>query len=51
MTDRATVSFDKDEKDVIDEAQERLSAELGGINPSKGETVVHLCRDYVENDD
>lgn len=51
MTDRATVAFDKDDKDVIDEAQERLADELGGITPSKGETVVHLAKNYVENDD
>lgn len=51
MTDRTTVTFDRDDKDVIDEAQARLAEELGGITPSKGETVVHLCRDYVEDDD
>lgn len=51
MSNRATVAFDKDEKPIIDEAQERLGEELGGINPSKGETVVHLAKNYVENDD
>jgi RNA polymerase-interacting CarD/CdnL/TRCF family regulator len=49
MTDRATVAIDKDEKPVLDQAQEHLEEELNGISSTKGETVVHLCPEYVEN--
>jgi len=51
MSDTTTVSIQRDDADVIDEAQARLSKELGGITPSKGETVVHLAKSYVEDDD
>lgn len=49
MSNRTTVAVDKDERPVLDEAQERLSDELGGIDPSIGETVVHLAKRYVED--
>jgi len=45
-----TVSFSPEHKSTVDEAQEALADELG-FEPSKGETVVHLCKDYVENRD
>lgn len=50
MSNQTTVSLRPEHKPAVDEAQELLAEELG-FEPSKGETVVKLCRDYVENRD
>lgn len=49
MSDKTTVSIDRDDLSVVDQAQDRLEDELG-VSPTKGETVAKLCRDYVEDD-
>lgn len=45
-----TVSFKPEHKSTVDDAQDALADELG-FKPSKGETVVHLCKDFVEGTD
>ncbi|MWV40137.1 hypothetical protein GRS80_10320 [Natrialba sp. INN-245] len=50
MSDYTTVSFRPEHKSVVDDAQDALADELG-FQPSKGETVVHLCKDFVEGTD
>lgn len=50
MSDKTTVSIDRDGLSAVDEAQERLEDDLG-VSPTKGETVAYLARDYVEDDD
>lgn len=46
---QTTLSIRKEHKQMIDDAQEALTDELG-FEPSKGEAVVYLCRDYVERE-
>lgn len=47
MSNQTTVSINRDHKSTIEQAQDALADELG-FEPSKGETVVHLCRNYIE---
>lgn len=50
MSDITTVSLQREDKPVVEEAQERLEDELG-VSPTLGETVAKLCREFVEDDD
>lgn len=50
MSNQTTVSLRPEHKSTIDKAQKALADELG-FKPSKGETVVKLCSDYLESDD
>ena len=47
MTNYTTVSFHPEHKSAVDDAQDALADELG-FEPSKGDTVVHLCKKFVE---
>lgn len=50
MSDKTTISIERDQKDLVDETQAAIAAELG-FEPNQGQTVIYACRRLLEESD